>query len=377
MAEIDLIEKRLRCLSLADMRSHSSKTASQFALELFEVAASKERVGLLTDAVEFYRMAYKLDDKVDLKYRKKIFEDLPPLEKRKDGIPKVDHRFKKLDLSKIRVRKTLASYKNCQFEPLDESLSPVLAISVLPDEILMKIMKILLLGDSPSWFNFSMSCKKCAYLGLYDGTIWRLLARIVYPHQVYQKGNNRDYRVYIRKQWGRNYLKMLNERPFIKYRGVYISTVILQKEGGRGELSSAWTAPFRIITYYRYLRFYEDGRCLKLLTILEPKKVIPRFKQNWRGLIKADQVDENTIGKEWQRVYEGAFTINLQGDLVIESDGAYPDWTFTDKLKIVNGGRYSRHHKLMWLDMGYKNKHGEPGSFSLEGEKPYVFNRDK
>ncbi|VEU22449.1 DEKNAAC103317 [Brettanomyces naardenensis] len=168
-SDIDLIERDLKGLSLADMRTHSTKTTSEIALELFELASAKEHVGLLTEAADYYRKAYKLDDRVDMRYREKLINDLPPLEKRAGGIPKVDHRFRKLDLSKIKVRRLLESFRECRFEPLDEA-RPVY-LSILPDEIVMRILRLLIVDNPTSWFSFSMTCKKLAYLGFYDTTV--------------------------------------------------------------------------------------------------------------------------------------------------------------------------------------------------------------
>lgn len=377
MADVEALEKSLRGLSLAEMGSSSLKSPIDYALELFEVAAAKEQIGQLTEAVDYYRKAYKLDEKVDMHYRERLVNSLPPLEKRKDGIPLEDYRFKTMDLSKINVRKLLASFDRCEMEPQNEEI-PVVALAVLPDEILLRIMETMVLTDTPSWFNFSMSCKKLAYLGLYDSTVWRKLAQIVYDQQVYRDDGKRRRKL-IKEKWGRDWLKMLRERPFIKYCGIYVSTVICQKEGDRTEFSSSWNKPFRSLTYYRYYRFFPDGKCLKLLTIMEPQKVARLLKRDWgKRLSEFNETvsQEEMPSKRWQRVYEGQFTIDLNGHLVVKSEGALEEWLFFDELDIVNAGKYARHHKLQWDMMGYQNKKtGEEGTFSLQDQKDFMFLR--
>lgn len=367
--DLDELEKKLSRLSLKDMQTDSAKDPSEFALELFEVGASKEKVGLLTEAVKYYRVAFALDDRVDIKYRKKLISELPPLEKRKDGVPVVDNRFQKLNLSKIKVRKLLSTFKHCKFEPLDESKD--IAIDALLDEILMKICRILVVNDPTSWFNLSMTCKKFSYLGFYDMSVWRLHAALTYHRQAYKRESRIEYRHEARKKWGKNYIKMLKQRPYLKYKGVYVSTVINQKQGGRTEFSDSWTAPFRILTYYRYLRFFQDGTCLKLLTILEPNRVIPKLHRNWRKLI---QMDEECTDKEWHRIFEGKFTMSNDGIVEIESEGPYDEWRFQDKLRITSSGKYSKHDRLQWIEMGYVTKKtGDPGNFDIRSEKDFKF----
>ncbi|QOU19675.1 hypothetical protein BRETT_003826 [Brettanomyces bruxellensis] len=384
-SDIDEIERKLKGLSLRDMRCNSKISPTQYAISLFEVAAAKEHVGLLSEAAEYYRKAYKLDDKVDKQYRTKLLEKLPPLEKRKDGIPKVDHRFVRLDLSKIQVQKLLSTFSECEFEPLDEEQNPEIPIAILPDEMLMYILKLLQLMNAPAWFNLSMTCKKMAYLGFYDSRTWKVMAKSVYSKQVYRIEEGTKYRQIMRKKWGRQYLKMLRERPFIKYRGVYVSTVITQKPGGREEFSSSWAVPFRMITYYRYYRFFRDGSSLKLLTILEPSKVIPLLYKNWKELIKRQELEDNegsnrplvnSTTKRWYNIYEGTFSISPEGLLIVKSEGSQKDWNFIDRLQIENGGRYSRHDRLKWIEMGYINTfNNEPGTFGLESEKDFKFMR--
>lgn len=384
-SDIEKLEQSLRGLSLREMRCDPNTSVTQYAISLFEIAAAKEHVGLLSEAAEYYKKAYKLDDRVDRQYRTKLLKKLPPLEKRKDGIPTVDHRFVKLDLSKIQVRKLLSTFSECTFEPLGGDENSEIPISVLPDEMIMHLLKLLQSIDPSAWFNISMTCKKMAYLGFYDTTTWKEMAKLVYKKQVYRLEEGVNYRQVMRKKWGRQYLKMLRERPFIKYRGVYVSTVITQKPGGRDEFSNSWAVPFRMITYYRYYRFFEDGSSLKLLTILEPSKVIPLLFKNWRDVIRKQENQDNenlkrplvnSATKQWYNIYEGRFSISPEGLLVVKSEGSQKDWDFIDKLQIENGGRYSRHDRLRWIEMGYVNTlNDEPGTFGLESEKDFKFMR--
>ncbi|GMG55654.1 unnamed protein product [Ambrosiozyma monospora] len=161
-----------------------------------------------------------------------------------------------------------------------------------------------------------------------------------------------------------NWHAMLHDRPFLKFNGVYISTVNYQREGGRPEFSNAWNLPFRIITYYRYLRFYPDGTSLKMSTILEPQKIVYKFHKHWRKLFNMDNEWEN-------QVYEGQWEITLDGKVKIDSCGPVENYRFVDEFQIVDGGKYAMHHKLDWIRMGYvrliENRNGNGPNVNANG----------
>lgn len=150
----------MKHLTLESIQQHPTKTKEDIALEFFELGSNKEQAGSLSEAIDYYRKAYKLDEKVDLRYRENLVKNLPVPEKRKDG--SVHNGFTKLDLSKIKVKPLLESFHDAVLHPIDEDKP--LWLEILPDEVIINILEILVGSDTPSWFNFAMSCRKLACL---------------------------------------------------------------------------------------------------------------------------------------------------------------------------------------------------------------------
>lgn len=404
-AYIDELDSQLRGLTMKEIDEHPSKSREQFAMEFFELATAKEQINQFSDAADFYRKSYKLDEKVDLKYREKHFKK-KPAESNSESAPAKP--TVKLNLGKIDVAKLLQSFETSEILPENEE-EPV-PISILPNEIIEHIMIILLNDYTPSWVNLSLACKKFAFIGFHNKNIWRVLAeKLVYPNQVYKledcdEGGDEDesekeYGItpeetqrrfeeqqqlqlaLVRSQWGFNFKKMLAERPFLKYQGVYISKVTYMREGGRAENSNGWNLPLRIITYYRYYRFYPDGTCLKMMSIVEPAKVVRRLHKGFKVSeleIPLPEGPQHHLQHHhsWLQVRRGTFTITLDGHVETNCEGSVPQYRFIDKFKIVHGGRHTRHSKLEWLEMGFYNPETEKyNTLSRENERDFIFSR--
>lgn len=160
------------------------------------------------------------------------------------------------------------------------------------------------------------------------------------------------------------------------------------KEGARSENSNSWTLPYKMVSYFRYYRFYADGTCLKIITILEPKKVIPKLHKGYTVDEDAELMRENETNQEntvesfnkrsWLRIFAGRYTISLQGDVETNCDGPVEKYRFIDKFKIVNSGQHHRHNKLEWVDLGYYDTVNERhSSLNRENEKDFMFSRVK
>lgn len=401
--DVDKLENELKGLTIKEINEHPTKTREEIALDLFELASAKETIGQLNDASDYYWKAFKLDDKVDLKYREKFFENLRVEQSQKmletkerlSKLPKVDPDVKPLELNKAQLLELLDSYSNFDYVPEDEN-QPIF-LARLPYEVVQRILEALLITDMPSWINFSMSCKKLAYMGLRDGSMWNKLSELIYERQNYVDNDEEKFKYLIKSQWGNNYYQMLNERPFVKYRGVYISKVSYMKEGARSENSNSWNLPYRMISYYRYYRFFADGTCLKIITVLEPKKVIPKLRKGYKVSEDEDLMKENMqieaemkeggnnkspvdsfSNRSWLRIFSGTYNMSLQGDVETNCDGPVEKYRFIDKFKIVNSGKYHRHNKLQWVDLGfYDTVNRTYCSLNRENEKDFVFSRVK
>lgn len=396
--DIDKLESELQGITIKEINDHPTKSREEIAFELFVLASEKEQVGQLNDAADYYWKAFKLDDKVDLKYREKYFEEAKTEESRqimtrtKDQL-KIAGRSnrsnaKPLELNRGRLIELLDSYSTCDFVADDEE-KPVY-LQKLPYEVIENIMELLLIQDTPTWVDFSLCCKKLAFIGFRDKNIWSKLSQLVYDKQVYRDNDEEKFKYLIKSQWGIKHYQMLNMRPFIKYRGVYISKVSYMKEGARSENSNSWNLPYRIITYYRYYRFFPDGTCLKIITVLEPKRVIPKLHKGYKvsedvELMKEDVREEdvqspvdNFSNRSWLRIFAGTFTMTLQGEVETNCDGPVEKYRFIDKFTIGSTGKYHRHNKLQWVDLGfYDTINRTHSSLNRDNEKDFVFSRVK
>ncbi|KAG0684145.1 hypothetical protein C6P40_001252 [Pichia californica] len=397
MSQVDVekLEFELKNITIKEINEHPTKSREDIAFELFELAIEKEDIGKLNDASNYYWKAFKLDEKVDLKYREKYFgniksDDSKQIIEVKKKI-KNENNFKPLELNKNQLIKLLDSYSKCDIIPLDEE-KPIY-IERLPYEVIEKIFEILLIIDTPSWINFSLICKKYSFYGFRDLNIWKKLNELNYSRQNYKDNDEEKFKILIKNQWGFNYYQMLNERPFIKFRGVYISKVSYMKEGARSENSNSWNLPYRIISYYRYYRFYSDGTCLKIITVLEPKKVIPKLHKGYKISEDIELMNEeinrpepenikspvdNFSNRNWLRIFEGKYEISLQGFVETNCDGPVEKYRFIDKFNIINSGKYHRHNKLEWVDLGFFDTVNQTySSLNRENEKDFVFSRVK
>lgn len=396
--DIDKLESELQGITIKEINDHPTKSREEIAFELFVLASEKEQVGQLNDAADYYWKAFKLDDKVDLKYREKYFEEAKTEESRqimtrtKDQLKiagRSNHsNAKPLELNRGRLIELLDSYSTCDFVADDEE-KPVY-LQKLPYEVIENIMELLLIQDTPTWVDFSLCCKKLAFIGFRDKNIWSKLSQLVYEKQVYRDNDEEKFKYLIKSQWGIKHYQMLNMRPFIKYRGVYISKVSYMKEGARSENSNSWNLPYRIITYYRYYRFFPDGTCLKIITVLEPKRVIPKLHKGYKvsedvELMKEDVREEdvqspvdNFSNRSWLRIFAGTFTMTLQGEVETNCDGPVEKYRFIDKFTIGSTGKYHRHNKLQWVDLGfYDTINRTHSSLNRDNEKDFVFSRVK
>lgn len=385
------------------------------AMELFELAMEKELHGLMSDAVRYYREAFKINDHIDRLYRQRHVTE----EQAKKVVRKIDEE----KLKNIRVDELLDSFANIDAQSTDPNnpdhfdeshmaikfagigldgedvaadIQPVLSLVHLPSEIWTTILDIVVTSDPQLWFNFGMTCKKHAYLAFASSVLWRRMCYLVYPRQQYEENVGvttlqmpvpKDP-LEMLQHYGNSWKRMLSERPYIKFLGCYISVVNYYSEGGRPEFSRSWTNPVKTNTYYRYIRFYPDGRCVMSLTTLEPTKVIGQLlKDNPLKCILAqpELVDSSHIvpAKEPHKIYHGTWTISTESVVSIRVDnGSVPYYTFYYfyKVKLLGTGK---HAKLTW-ERYYAirkkmseddEREGEQVDFSLKNEKPFKFLR--
>lgn len=393
------------------------------AMELFELAMEKELHGLMSDAVRYYREAFKINDQIDLLYRQQKVPKVVQKLKQEHG-KNVSRKLDEDKLSKINVDELLDSFEHEEaYSPdpnnpdhYDESqmtikfasigldghdihadVRPVLPLIHLPNEIWIYIIDILLTTDPELWFNFGITCKRHAYLAFASSAIWRRLCYLIYPYQVYEENvgvTSKELPVprdplALLPHYGNSWKYILRERLFLKFLGCYISVVNYYSEGARPEFSLSWTNPVRTVTYYRYIRFYPNGECVMSLTALEPTKVIPQLLRNnkLKCILAQPELRDNShivAAKEPHKIYTGKWTISTESEVNIQVDqGSVPYYTFHYQFQIKLLGGVAKHGKLSWVRF-YANRkkmaedddrEGEQVEFSLKNEKPFKFLR--
>lgn len=391
---MELLEEDLRGLTVADIAAHSA-SREEIAMAFFELATQKEGVGQLNDAADFYRKAFKLNERVDLEYRERLGRSERVKGHDKEGLgaplenvaatgaldssrpqdPK-NQPVTKRQSARINTTKLLAlcAQSSIAYDPA------LPTIAVLPDDILEHILELLMCEDLPAWAAVGQSCRRLAHLAFCTPHLWRHLAGLVYPRQHYATDAlsvERSARVH----WGFRYQAMLNERPFIRYGGVYISKVSYMRQGERSENSNSWNLPFRIITYYRYYRFYPGGECIRLLSVLEPEKVVRRMggrtvaqKQGVAPVSASHDLDSST--NPWLQFQLGHYTLTMEGhvETKCEGSGSSAGYQFVDRFTLTNSSRHARHNRLQWESMACE-KDGVRTELGVANERDFFFSR--
>ncbi|KAK9449826.1 uncharacterized protein V1518DRAFT_414763 [Limtongia smithiae] len=318
---------------------------SQRALKLYELAVEKERVDNLSDALKYYRQAFRLDDGVDKLYKNKHF---PIGSFAKAPLPST-----RATTSTVPTDKTvslLSDYANYDAEPEDEDVpAPFIA---LPNEIINVILRVLALQDLSAFTKASYACKRIAYLAYSDRALWQGLCMKEYPRMNYEPVVDENA---VATVWHNDWRRMFLERPRVMFNGIYISTCNYHRYG----LAESWNAPFHIVTYYRYLRFYEDGTCICHLNTKEPLEIVPEFH---RELMR-------------RGMFRGTWSMTLEGRVRIESQAPTTKYWYLQELDIRSVGR-ARHNRLNWVGFwSVERASNEHREFTLHHEKPFYFSR--
>lgn len=314
------------------------------ALELFEAAIEKESIGKFSDAVLYYRRAFKLHHTIDKVYRETQFNK----EKTAEAEEKLAGEFKGLA-----IKQTPEESEDLESEEEVDTYSPILEL--LTDDALVHMLRFLAVVDPPTWMSLSLSCKRLAGLG-FDSSVWQNLAINTFSPS----------KEWLTKHVDEHYMgwkDMYSKRPFIKYNGIYISTCTYLREGSVAD-SISWSNPIQMITYYRFIRFFKSNRCLRLLTVTEPGEVVPKLTKNWAstGL---------------KGVHEGTWRLNEDsGELSISGEGSVPNYVFIQEFKVASGSR-RKHNQLRWVTSSCIDARGEQSEFNLRNERHFVFSRVK
>ncbi|SMN21647.1 similar to Saccharomyces cerevisiae YLR097C HRT3 Putative SCF-ubiquitin ligase F-box protein, based on both genetic and physical interactions and sequence similarity [Maudiozyma saulgeensis] len=321
------------------------------AISIWEKGVFKERDGSMSDAIKYYREALKMYDQVEKVYKKKLHTEWLLYQK-----------LEKLNLNEDDKMNSTGDSTNNEDE--DESLLPCWIFEMLPNDILLRIVSHVVRLSGESWVNLSLSCTRFNDLCFHNSVPYKTFKDVIYPKQVYDdvlQTLNGENSIKNLEQilWDKNYELMIKQRPYIKFEGVYISVVNYLRYGSNVDGSSSLRNPVHMITYYRYYRFYEDGKVLRLLTTDEPTFVVKYFTRE--NHIKSSHLCS------WKLYFDGEtnyVTISRSND----------KYAFEEKLIIRNQG-HKRFQRLKWMESTVEDKEGNVSNCSLKNEKPFFFSR--
>lgn len=295
----------------------------QTALEHYEKAVEKERIGNLGDSVSLYRKAFRMDDRVHEKYKNKHFPPSAFAKSAATGQSAATTSSKGTSTNQSHARQTSVealpptiAELMTQFSqvfisrrppPTELSPLPPCPIAELPEEVLYEVLKHVAVRDVATMSKVAQICKRFAYLVMSEDRIWRritlgpefglggmhyhyacsILGKPLSKSALGEGGYSLDSALVEDERDDKRmlplplsdpyttYRQMFRSRPRIRFSGCYISTVNYTRPGANNASNFTWTTPVLIVTYYRYLRFFRDGSCISLLTTSEPADVVP------------------------------------------------------------------------------------------------------
>ncbi|KAF7559313.1 hypothetical protein G7046_g4844 [Stylonectria norvegica] len=327
------------------------------------------------------------------------------------------------------IASLIASFSALQLQPPPsiEGVPPLpCPIAALPSEILMHILRDVAAADVADFSRLALVARPLAFLVATEERIWRRVALgddvgFAAMHYHWQTGVEWeplasedtlvDGELLSGQELARrrraaslaataaltpsvypSWRALFRSRPRIRFNGVYISTVNYVRTGQASTMQATWGQPIHIVTYYRYLRFLRDGGVISLLSTAEPAAVVHHLtradlelhrgrahahlpsavmgqalKGRWRLSSGADDEEEEEDGHQRE-----------EGDVLIETEGIVPKYTYRMDMSLRSAGKGTRNNKLVWKGFYLYNKETDDwGEFGLKNDKPFLFSRVK
>ncbi|XP_053381965.1 F-box only protein 9-like [Mercenaria mercenaria] len=297
------------------------------AAALFLMGSKFEREGSLYEAVNFYRRAMQLVPDIEMK----IEYPRSPRE-RPESESSVDS-FDGEDLESDLVTR---------FHTLRKKFVGLLAchISALPVEVLIYIFKWVVSSqlDMKSLESISAVCRGF-YLCARDEELWRLACLRVWGSNT---GKVKKYSL-----WRNMYI----ERPHLQFVGCYISKMSYVRQGEKS--LDGFYSPWHNIEYYRYIRFFSEGKVLMMTSPEDPLVTLPKFKYSHvtiPGMMKGVyKLSGNRVTGVLKRVQTSENTANYKNKRNKNQKTQYEvQQTFHIELEIQNVGKRNG-CKLSWV----------------------------
>ncbi|XP_052765331.1 F-box only protein 9-like [Mya arenaria] len=339
------------------------------AAALFLMGSKLEQEGALYEAVNYYRRAMQLvpdiESRVSFQSRgqreRQESESSVDSYDGEDEAEKLATRFQQVQINENRLCHPEYPQRTCH-------------ISALPVELLIYIFKWVISSqlDMKSLEHIALVCRGF-YLCARDEELWKLACV---------------------KTWGGNlgkvkrfgsYRNMYLERPHLQFVGCYISKMSYLRQGEKS--LDGFYSPWHQIEYYRYIRFFSEGRMFMVSTAEDPYVTLPQMKYKTSrlpgmmkgvykllgnrvtGVLKRVQAPDSTIGYKYKR------NKNQKSNEI--------QYTYYVELEIQSSGKKNG-NKLVWLNYSVrivnKNRNEDTESkFGLTNQTypPLVFSRVK
>ncbi|OBT89735.1 hypothetical protein VE02_01368 [Pseudogymnoascus sp. 03VT05] len=383
------------------------------ALEHYEKAAEREAQGNLGDSLTHYRKAFRIDDRVDLKYKNKHFPpSAAPKPTTTTTTPSTSPAAAPPSPAPLSTTDLLTSFSSILITPapppIEGAPTPPCPIATLPQEILTHILTDLALLDPATFLRAAQTCKRFAYLIATEDQIYK---RVCQGHEVGFGGMHYTWQLEVSgaplpislgaldslpasiestpsphpplllNQIYPSYASMFRHRPRIRFDGLYISTVNYMRAGAAAATQSTWDSPVHIVTYYRYLRFFRNGAVISLLGTHEPSEVVHVLLP---GLLEGKRAPKGSAVHDARRGRwrlggggEGGEEGGRGGDeaaLTIETEGIDERYIYRMALRVK--GQERGRARLGWEGFWNWNRLTDDwGEFGLRNDKPFVFSK--
>uniref|UniRef100_A0A182WI53 F-box domain-containing protein n=1 Tax=Anopheles minimus TaxID=112268 RepID=A0A182WI53_9DIPT len=361
------------------------------ARTLFQQGSDLERSGKVFEAMRLYRRAtqlvpdieFRVYDKKHMKQQEdehvanaRIVEGL--MERMMEAnIDEDEENLENVDLA-LRFQ-TLMSRSGKLFERAsgDRKLIVTAAhFSDLPMELILYILRWVVSNDLDlkSLERFASVCRGF-YLLARDPEIWRhACMRIWGVNLGVLKGTPFS-------SWREMYIN----RPRILFHGCYISRTSYLRSG-ENSFQDQFYRPIQLVEYYRYFRFFADGKVLMLTTADEPQQCVVKLKSRSPA--------QNEILRGHYRLHDDVVIVVIQrnrpsapaqmqrpGRKVRDFEPEYGQQTFLMELQIVSTAKrpFSQLHWKQYTMVQQRNSQEKTTQFDLTTTKypPLYFSRVK
>uniref|UniRef100_A0A182R9C0 F-box domain-containing protein n=1 Tax=Anopheles funestus TaxID=62324 RepID=A0A182R9C0_ANOFN len=361
------------------------------ARTLFQQGSDLERKGKVFEAMRLYRRATQLVPDIEFRvYDKKHIkpqEDNSDMNARiVDGLMErmmeanIDEDEENLENVDLALRfQTLMARSGKLFERAsgDRKLIVTAAhFSDLPMELILYILRWVVSNDLDlkSLECFASVCRGF-YLLARDPEIWRhACMRIWGVNLGVLKGTPYS-------SWREMYIN----RPRILFHGCYISRTSYLRSG-ENSFQDQFYRPIQLVEYYRYFRFFADGKVLMLTTADEPQQCVVKLKPRCPT--------QNEILRGHYRLHDDVVIVVIQrnrppasaqmqrpGRKVRDIEPEYGQQTFLMELQIVSTAKrpFSQLHWKQYTMVQQRNNQEKTTQFDLTTTKypPLYFSRVK